>query len=188
MAIDVVGLERIKNELRLPADDDSQDALLTGHIISSVSFIETLIDKPILDTTHEVFSPPAYQGNTKPICFYVDSVKSANEIKYWTLQGELRSDPDGTIDADSLGRFQRSRSPKYPNALYPPAAGWPASLAQSCFIIMVTRGMLTTENAPAIAQAVVICVRQFYDGFSEIRPNAALFSLVAPFQFIGERN
>ena len=37
----------------------------------------------------------------------------------------------------------------------------------------------------ALKQAVVLCVRQFYDGYAEIRPTAAFYALIAPWRRYG---
>ena len=38
------------------------------------------------------------------------------------------------------------------------------------------------EVPPALRQAVILCVRQFYDGHPEIRPTAAFYALIAPWR------
>ena len=38
------------------------------------------------------------------------------------------------------------------------------------------------EVPPALRQAVILCVRQFYDGRPEIRPTAAFYALIAPWR------
>ena len=38
------------------------------------------------------------------------------------------------------------------------------------------------EVPPALRQAVILCVRQFYDGYAEIRPTAAFYALIAPWR------
>ena len=38
------------------------------------------------------------------------------------------------------------------------------------------------EVPPALRQAVILCVRQFYDGATEIRPTAAFYALIAPWR------
>ena len=38
---------------------------------------------------------------------------------------------------------------------------------------------------PALKQAVILCVRQFYEGYREIRPTEAFYALVAPWRRYG---
>ena len=45
--------------------------------------------------------------------------------------------------------------------------------------IVVTRGMTTP---PALRSAVVLCVRQLYDGYREIRPTEAFYALIDPWR------
>ena len=43
----------------------------------------------------------------------------------------------------------------------------------------MTRGM---DTPPALRSAVVLCVRQFYDGYREIRPTEAFYALMRPYR------
>ena len=38
------------------------------------------------------------------------------------------------------------------------------------------------EVPKALRQAIILCVRQFYDGHPEIRPTAAFYALIAPWR------
>ena len=41
------------------------------------------------------------------------------------------------------------------------------------------------EVPKGLKQAVILCVRQFYDGHAEIRPTAAFYALIAPWRRYG---
>ena len=38
------------------------------------------------------------------------------------------------------------------------------------------------EVPKALKQAVILCVREFYNGYAEIRPTAAFYALIAPWR------
>ena len=38
------------------------------------------------------------------------------------------------------------------------------------------------EVPKALTQAVILCVREFYNGYAEIRPTAAFYALIAPWR------
>ena len=79
-------------------------------------------------------------------------------VKYWTAAGSLRAEPNGSIAVGTLGRMVEY----FGYVIYPPAAGWPLVLDNSLIEIGVTRGQDTPE---ALRAAVILCVRQFYDGY-----------------------
>ena len=173
-ALDIVSLATMKSELRIPAAETSHDVLLTGQIAAAVSFVSRAVRVPLLDRA-EGFrcSRPTYSDI--PICLPTDGVRSVGSVRYWTAGGSLREAPDGAIDVDTLGRLSAHNCFE----IYPPAAGWPLVLDKSLIEIVVTRGMTTP---PALRSAVVLCVRQLYDGYREIRPTEAFYALMAPFR------
>lgn len=59
--------------------------------------------------------------------------------------------------------------------------------AASAFVARHT-GLTVDDTSPlALRQAVILCVRQFYDGYREIRPGEAFFALIAPYRtFVGD--
>lgn len=171
-ALDIVSLATMRSELRIP--DDSHDALLLGQINSAVSFVSEPLRAPLLDRA-EGFRcrRPA---DSYPIVIPSKGVRRVSSVKYWTADGNLNAYPDGSIDVSTLGRLEESGSGF---AIYPPTAGWPEVLASSQIEILVIRGM----NAPAALQAaVVLCVRQLYNGYREIRATEAFWALIDPFR------
>ena len=173
-ALDVVSLATMKSELRIPAAEISHDVLLTGQIAAAVSFVSRHLRVPLLDRA-EVFgcSRPSYAAT--PIILPTVGVRSVNSVKYWLPDGSLREAPGGTIAVDTLGRLVDHCG----FVIYPPADGWPVILANSLIEIVVTRGM---DTPPALRSAVVLCVRQFYDGYREIRPTEAFYALMRPYR------
>ena len=173
-ALDIVSLATMKSELRIPAPETSHDTLLTGQIDAAVSFVSKALRAPLLDRA-EGFrcSRP---GDFYPLVIPTSNVRRVSSVKYWPADGNLNAYPTGTVDVSTLGRFQeRGRD----FAIYPPASGWPTVLDNSLIEILVVRGLNTP---PALRSAVVLCVRQFYDGYIEIRPNSAFYALIEPWR------
>ena len=173
-ALDIVSLATMKTELRIELAETSHDALLTGLIAASVSFVSRHLRVPLLDRT-EGFrcSRPSYAAT--PIILPTTSVRTVSSIKYWTTGGSLREAPDGTVVVSTLGRQVEHGG----YVIYPPADGWPVVLDNSHIEIVVTRGATTP---PALRSAVVLCARDFYDGYREIRPNSAIYAIIRPFR------
>ncbi len=171
-ALEVVSLATIRSELRIP--DDSHDGLLTGQIAAAVSFVSLHLRVPLLDRAEEFrCSRPSYAA--APIVLSTDGVRSVSSVKYWTAAGSLREAPNGTIAVGALGRLVEYCG----FVIYPPASGWPLVLDNSLIEIVVTRGM---DTPPAVIAAVVLCVRQLYNGYREIRPTEAFYALMQPFR------
>ena len=171
-ALDIVSLATMRSELRIP--DDSHDDLLLSQINSAVSFVSLHLRVPLLDRAEEFrCSQPSHSAT--PIILPTNAVRSVGSVKYWTADGSLREAPDGTIAVGTLGRLVDYMG----FVIYPPADGWPVVLDNSPIEIVVTRGMTTPA---ALRSAVILCVRQFYDGYREIRPNSAIYALIRPFR------
>ena len=76
----------------------------------------------------------------------------------------------------TLGRLEQGKGGF---VIYPPIAGWPEVLADSLIELLVVRGM---NAPPALLAAVVLCVRQLYNGHRDIRPTEAFWALIDPFR------
>ena len=173
-ALDIVSLATMKSELRIPAAETSHDTLLTGQIAGGVSFVSRHLRAPLVDRA-EVFYCARPAGSAPPLVLPTGGVRSVGSVKYWTADGSLREAPDGSIDVDTLGRLVARRGFE----IHPPADGWPLVLGGSLIEIMLTRGM---DTPPALRSAVVLCVRQLYDGYREIRPTEAFYALMKPWR------
>ena len=173
-ALDIVSLATMKSELRIPAAEPDHDVLLTGQIAAAVSFVSRFLRVPLVDLAVTFrCSRPSYAA--APIVLSSAGVRSVSSVKYWTAAGSLREEPNGSIAVGTLGRMVEYCG----FAIYPPAGGWPLVLDNSLIEIGVTRGQDTPE---ALRAAVILCVRQFYDGYRRIRPTEAFFALIRPFQ------
>ena len=164
----------MRSELRITVDD--HDALLIRQINSAVSFVSEPLRAPLLDRA-EGFRCRRPGDSTYPIVIPTDGVRSVASVKYWTPDGHLNAYPDGSISVSTLGRLEQSAQGGF--VIYPPTAGWPEVLANSLIELVVVRGM----NTPAALQAaVVLCVRQLYNGYREIRATEAFYALIDPFR------
>ena len=173
-ALAIVSLATMKSELRIPLAETEHDTLLTGQIKGAVSFVSRHLRAPLLDRV-EVFRSARPGDSMAPIVLPTGSVRYVGSVKYWTPGRALRDAPDGTIDVDTLGRVVALRGFQ----MYPPADGWPLVLGGSEIEITLTRGM---DTPPPLRAAVVLCVRQLYDGYREIRPTEAFWALLGQYR------
>ena len=173
-ALDIVSLAAMKDELRIPAAETAHDTLLTSHIANAVSFVSRPLRVPLLDRA-EGFRCSRPADSDTPIVLPTDGVRSVGSVRYWPVDGSLREAPGGTIDVGTLGRLVAGSGFE----VYPPADGWPLVLDNSHIEIVVTRGQDTPE---ALRSAVILCVRQFYDGYRNIRPTEAFYALMTPYR------
>ena len=196
MAKTVLSLEEMKAELRINADVTEHDALITGQIAAAVSFVSKEISTPLIDVTETYYAEPyGPAGADQLLCFPPRDVRSVPSIKYWTADGALRSEPDGEIAEDGHGRVVATA---HGTAVYPPETGWPERLPGSLFAVEAVRGMdvaratfddqgdlVTAGKGEGLIQAVILVVRQLYDGYREIRPTEAFYALIAPWRYYG---
>ena len=175
-ATDIISVARIKDELRIPAGTDSQDTLLESQIEAAVSYVSHPLRGPLVDRSETYYLPPI--RGEGPLIFASPLMKSLTEIKYWTPTGALRLDPDGTIARSDLGRLHVERYDWQTHEVFPPVGGWPETLADSLIELTVVRGMDITPETVALRSAVILCVRQLYDGYRQIRPTEAFLQIV----------
>ena len=183
-AIEVVTLDRAKTELRLGGDTDESrtdftehDALLTGHIRASVAFVEHQTSRAIVERDETVTERRPWEEN--PVIVGLTDILSILSVSYWTPDAALRAAPDGSIAVNDLGRRAYVKPGSAYYEVWPPAAGWPEVLPNSGGLeIVVRRGMALADVPERWKAAVVLCVRQLYDGYREIRPTEAFFAMI----------
>ena len=157
-ALDVVTIDLIKDELRIPDGVTSQDNLLQNQIEAAVSFVSHGLRGPLVDQDEKYYlQPPAMDS---PLIFASPAFKEISGIKYWSPSGSLRLDPDGAIAPGDLGRLHKERYDWQTHSVYPPSAGWPETLHDSLIELTVVRGMDITPESAALRTAVILCVRQ----------------------------
>lgn len=171
-ANEIVALPFLRKQLGLAEDSDSQDDILTAYLDEAVSFVSRETGRPLLDVTDDIY---VTSQNDKHILIECRYVKSVDRIRYWTLAGALRSEPDGTIEMDTLGRFHPMTNR---SLLWPPEAGWPDLLSGTCMEVRLTRGFDLDVQSKVLRAAVILVVRQLFDGYEQIRPTTAFYALI----------
>ncbi|WP_425154856.1 hypothetical protein [Candidatus Palauibacter sp.] len=190
-ALDVVPLDAVKAEFRL-GDTTEKDEMLVAQIGAAVSFVEQSISIPLIDRaeTFHVHPPPG----ERPAVVRTRAVKSLDRVRYWMPGTGAWADPDGEIPPGDLGR-RAAFGARY--AVYPGPAGWPAVEPGTLLVIELTRALDVSRTRrveeggdnvvkpgrnEALYSAVVLCVRQLFDGYREIRPTEAFYALLAPYR------
>lgn len=183
-ALEVYSVERAKRNLRIPDSLTEHDGLIGDLIAASVSFIEEETGRPLIDrsNTYQLAVPQA----DRPLFAPLMDVLNVSRLRYWSTDGALRSDPDGSISGSNLGRIASTFRGLM---VYPPADGWPEVLSGSRVHLTVTQGLNLPDwpDTPgsvqdeaavhpfhALREAVLPVVRQLYDGGATILPNAIL--------------
>ena len=175
-ALEVLSLAAAKRELRIPDEDDQHDGLLQAQIGSAVSFVGRFLRAPLTDSVerHRCSSP----GTDRPLAIRADHVQSLAPIRYWPAGRALREEPD-TIAVADLGR--RAQVAEW-FCIYPPADGWPEVEAGSMLEVDLTRSITLTTRTTALQHAVILAVRQLYNGYHTITGTAAMYALIAPWR------
>ena len=175
-ALEVLSVDAMKRELRIPDEDQDHDDLITAQIGSAVSFVGRHLRAPLVDGVerHRCNSP----GTDRPLTIRADHVQSMAAIRYWPDGRALREDPD-TIAVADLGRHEQVAEWF---RVYPPAAGWPEVEAGSLLEVDLTRSITLTARTTALRHAVVLACRQLYDGYHTITGTAAMYALIWPWR------
>ena len=168
---DILTVEQLKMELRIPASTISQDDLLQRQIDAAISFISNEQRAPLIDESETLRLEPATGDNA--LSFAAVGVKSVTEIRYWTPSSSLRDAPDGTIAVADLGRVVADRRCV---SVYGPSSGWPEVLSDSRFEVEFVRG-IQDELIPAYRGTCITFCRHAYDGFREVRPTESFVKL-----------
>ena len=184
-ALDIVSLDTIKAELRLGGDTlvtrkrfRDHDALLAGHIEAAVDFTAAQSGLPLLDR-REVYAVAQPAMNDTPLIIEAMHVRRVDSVAYWTPSAPLRSSPDGEILTAALGRLVAAKGARS-HAVWPPAGNWPAMRAGAPVEVTATHGVARVP--PTLKSAIIVCVRQLYDGYREIRPTEAFYALIYPYR------
>ena len=175
---DIISLDEMKTELRLPTDIHDHDGMITSQMKAAASFLSRYISVPLIDVTEIVYGKP--KKSDMPIPIEARALKEVSRIRYWSENGALRTDPTESVDTNDIGRIDSKDEPW--NLVYPPASGWPDRLENSLFELQVVRGIDIDDETEALKQALVLLVRQLYDGFHEFTATNAVMALIAPWR------
>lgn len=176
-AADIVTVAALKRALEIPAEIDEHDVLLGEEIERAIAWVSRLTSAPLIRTVETVRCLPL-NGSEAPLILRHTFLSEVLQVRYWTAAGDLRGEPDGTIAAADLGRFDTAEYGV--GCLWPPADGWPVRLAGSVYHVEVAREV---DPVPLdVQRAIIIAARLLYDGMTELRPTSALLNLVAGFQ------
>ena len=176
-ALDVLSLAAAKAELQVE-DTDAFNARIEAEIGAAVDFVSRELGRPLLDLTEIYECPPPAAGATYPLRIEATDATGVDHINFWTLDGELRSAPEGHILDSDLGRVLLADEQV---EVWPPAAGWPDALGGSDLEVYITRAF-DTEAHPSVRHAVICATRNFYNGATEIMTRNAVFHLLRPWR------
>lgn len=181
-------LATLQRELRLPTDivNPDLDALLTGHIQSSIDWIERQYDIPLIDRpeTFEV----CRSGADRPLSLgVVPWFIDVTAIGYWTDEAAWRAgEPDG--NAAPWGRIVARETRGAPNvqvSVFPGVNGWPDAW-NGRFEVALMRGARASDY-PMVRQAAILVCRRLFEGWEEVRARSAVHELLAPLSGLGAR-
>ena len=170
----ILTVAEARAELRLA--DEAQDDLLERNIRQAIAWVSREISTPLLDESRVCYA--VRPAPREPLVIdEVVAFRQVDAIDYWSPDGALREDPDGAVTG--WGRVESGRRRV---RVWPPADGWPEVLGGSCLRVTVTCGVDFDAQVDDLRAAVVLAVRQLYDGAAEIRPTAAIYALVSPWK------
>ena len=182
-ALDIVSVDLIKRELRIPDGVTSQDAMLARQIESAVSYCQMSLKAPLVDVL-DVYRLEPVTG-MRALIFAAPALKSVENLEYWTPAGSKIDDPDGSILPADLGRLVHELYDWQTHALYPTSSGWPETLPDTVFLLSAKRGIDITPETAALRSATILLVRTLYDGYRAIRSNEAFLKILQPFKSRG---
>lgn len=172
--IDLFSLSEMRGEFRVQdVVNVARDAVIQEKFAAATAWIARESGVPVLNETRTAYLPIP-RDKTCPLLLDDTYVSAVTQVQYWTADGHLYEDPNGTVTA---GRLQAHALDKA--FLWPGATGWPQdALAQSDLAVTYTRGVSTVDNG--LKGAIVILAYDLYLGAPEIRPTAAVWALIGP--------
>lgn len=174
-ALDVLSLEDARLQCR--ADDGAEnDALLTSAVMNAVSYVSRRTGIPLIDVS-KIFN--VVPGTNDTLVIPAADVKRIASIQYWRPgTGALRLAPAGSVNVATIGRVEDLKNGC--TRIWPPAAGWPARLQGSCFVVEATVGFDIDDESEALRQAVILMTRVFFENPDRIESDFAVSALIEP--------
>lgn len=177
-ATDIISVEDLKVELRIPVDVNDHNDMLSAHISAAVAQVSATTGLPIIRRSETVeVDRPADPG--EPVTIPLRHVQSVTSVNYWLPNGSgPRQAPGGSIRANTLGRLVKGR---YASDLWPPASGWPSGFPDTPLSITVNVEFVPkTTQVRALRQAAILAARSYYDGDRRHQKDMGYLSLTAP--------
>ena len=174
--VDIAGifsLSEMRTQLREPdVANEKRDTVIQAAFRAGAAWVMRETGIPILDETKQIMLHIPFSSDD-PQLLPDTHVKEVTGITYWTQDGNLSDEADGSI---TLGRLQ-ALNPRDHALLVPPRDGWPSNPLSNGMIVSYTRGV--TDVSPALRSAIILIAVDLYDGAPEIKPTAAVNSLIA---------
>ena len=168
---DIITLAEVKTYLGL-SDATEHDAMLERQIQAASEFVSEYIGRYLLNVA--ITERIGIKILTAPVfTTHIDIVKDSISLHTWSDQSNLTTEPDteitviGRLDEQDLGThvYPKGKWPHYGN-----------------YLLRMTVGMKADKIPAAIKEAVVLGVRQLYDGYRTITNADAIFILLGPFR------
>ena len=170
-ALEIVSLERIKREFRLPVNHASDDDLLEDIITGAVNHVSKETGLPLVDYNRHVFAEIP-RDHTDLININQSFIRSINQIEYWSPDVRFNKLPDQTFEDFGRSEIFEDRAILYP------ADRWPVAAEGSKFKVDCLIGV----DAPdALKDCVVLWARFLYKGDVEMKSKLAYDRAVQPF-------
>ena len=186
VATEICSLDRVRTELRIAPGDNDHDAMLLDHIEEAVAYIERRTGYPMVDRDRVVRCLQPTKNS--PIVLRVRGLSAIKSIQYWSAAAHSDDPlPDGILNYSDLGGIDALSSLDSVRSdgvrILPPPAGWPEFLPNTFLRVTCVLGLNLNNHPSEIAfrQAVVMLVRQYYNGESTSKRNRAVNALLAPY-------
>lgn len=175
---DVISIERMARELRLPTPvSEAASGLLADHIASAVAWVAEIVERPLLRQPWRTRAArPADPDRPLELTAPPGAVAVVS-ISGHAPEDDLSGPPGIVLAPAELGRLEDARD-RLSEAWgvvrqWPPPGGWPA--VREVFVVELVS---LAPAPPAVAQAVVLVVRDLWHGTDT--QSAAAKRLLAP--------
>ncbi|MCY4535177.1 MAG: hypothetical protein OXB91_07415 [Bryobacterales bacterium] len=179
-ATDIVSLALMKEELGIPEEAIEKDAAITAQIEAATAWAAEKTSKPILKTDgeHRAMGFPRYGAPIRIPYRYLLEENLA--VEYWTPETEPWAAADGSLSGDTLGRLESRYERGF--MLYPHGGAWPEAHPEAPVVI---RFRMAWDLPGAIRQAVILQVRDFFEGQRESPRISAAETILQPYVTYG---
>ena len=179
-ATEVLTPDEARRQLRISPDTDPPNVndpftpIVASAINSAVSFVAEAADVPLLDVTDIYRVTPV--GNNHSLCVQLPFGTEVMSVKAWGAAQAYREEPSIDVPLAGLGRIVYQKKATY---IYPPATGWPERRDNSPIRVAIKRSFTIGKNTEVLRQAIIVLMREFYNGYSEIPPLHAVWPLIS---------